>query len=414
MVGPDSPEVDVETIMEEIRDRLRDGVAPQAPALPLTMAPLPTLQFNGGDLSQLVITSHRRVVGRVMVLVKRVLHRLLTPILQRQSEYNLTVGRMITALTDRLATERERWQQWQEAVQRWHEAFHQRTETIERRQDAFEQWPQPLSERLSRAERQLRRLQHFAQEAGSAAITAPSHGEPLRETVGPGFDYVGFEDRYRGSEQEIRECQRKYLERFRGAGEVLDVGCGRGEFLELLREAGLRGTGVDSNVDMALLCREKGLSVECTDAFRYLDSVPDASLGGIFSAQFIEHLPPPQIIYFVKLSARKLRPGGVIVLETPNPTCLSVFARSFYMDFSHMWPCHPEAMRYLLESSGFEDVQCVYSSPVDRSLGIPQVRAASAFGEDTERFNRTAAFLNHLLLGDQDYAVIGRRQREAD
>jgi len=182
---------------------------------------------------------------------------------------------------------------------------------------------------------------------------------------------------------------------------VLDVGCGRGEFLELLKEANIRSIGVDNNLDMILLCRDKGLTVEHQDALCFLESLPDASIDGIFSAHLIEHFSSNQIVRCVKLCYRKLRPGGVLVLETPNPQCLSIFARSFYMDFSHVWPCHPQAMRYLLESVDFEEIRLVFSSPLDPSLGIPLLSDDRVFGQETERFNRTASLAGSLNMMDQ-------------
>ena len=245
------------------------------------------------------------------------------------------------------------------------------------------------------------------EEASAARVDTKS---VIRQELDGDFDYFGLEERFRGSEEQIKDRQRMYIDYFQGQEEVLDIGCGRGEFLELLRELGIKAKGADIDTDMVLLCREKGLDVVKEDAFSCLESLPDVSLGGIFAAQVIEHFPSDQIIRLVRRCYQKIRPGGVVVLETPNPQCLSVFARSFYMDFSHVWPCHPEAMRYLLESVGFEEIRVVFSSPVNSSLGIPPVADTRVFGEETDRFNRTAAVLNELLLGPQDYAIIGWRK----
>ena len=153
-------------------------------------------------------------------------------------------------------------------------------------------------ERISRAERTLRRALHASQtpqsqehgpesparERASVALAVPAHK--------PEFDYAGFEERFRGSEEEIKERQRIYVPYFEGRNDVLDIGCGRGEFLELMRESGIQARGVDLDLDMILLCRDKGLDVSVDDAFAYLGALPDDSLGGIFAAQVIEHLHP--------------------------------------------------------------------------------------------------------------------------
>jgi len=267
-----------------------------------------------------------------------------------------------------------------------------------------------MRERVSRAERKLRRILYALTNGQEGEAQESVERLPLpRQALEPEFDYCDFEDHFRGDEEEIKERQRRYLEYFKGAEQVLDVGCGRGEFLELLREVGITAKGIDANLDMVLLCQEKGLDVLQGDALAYLESLSDASLDGIFAAQFIEHLPPSVIVSFIQLCHRKLKLNGVILLETPNPQCLTTMAWGFYLDFSHLWPCHPEAMRYLLESMRFRDVRLEFSAPVDAQASMPLMRDSSLFGAETERFNRAAQRLNELIFGYQDYAVIGRK-----
>jgi SAM-dependent methyltransferase len=271
-----------------------------------------------------------------------------------------------------------------------------------------------MRERSSRAERRVRRL------LDSRADGQKTSGQVVEDSLAipkeisyrhpePSFDYFGFEERFRGNEADIKGRQRAYVEFFQGSDLVLDVGCGRGEFLELLREAGIKGKGVDLDLDMVLLCQEKELDVIREDAFAYLESLPDASLGGLFAAQVVEHLEPSRIIELVNLCHRKLRSGGVLILETPNPVCLMVFATTFYMDFSHIRPVHPEAMRFLFESVGFEEVQARFSAPVEPSMRIPPLSDGVAGAHTVAEFNRGIERLNELLYGCQDYAVIGRK-----
>jgi O-antigen chain-terminating methyltransferase len=229
------------------------------------------------------------------------------------------------------------------------------------------------------------------------------------EHLTPAFDYFGFEERFRGSEEEIKERQRTYVESFQGLEDVLDIGCGRGEFLALLREADIKARGVDSDLDMVLYCQDQGLDVVREDAFTYLEALPDEALGGIFAAQVIEHLPPSRIIELVGLCHRKLRSAGVLILETPNPSCIAIFARSFYIDFSHIRPIHPDAMKTLFESTGFQDIQVKFSSPVEASMRIPRLPGSGAEAMRAAEFNRGIERLNELLYGFQDYAIIGRK-----
>ena len=222
----------------------------------------------------------------------------------------------------------------------------------------------------------------------------------------PEFDYAGFEERFRGSEEEIKERQRIYVSYFEGRDDVVDIGCGRGEFLELMRESGIRARGVDLDLDMILLCREKGLDVSADDAFAYLGALPDDSLGGIFAAQVIEHLHPLRIIELVDLCHRKLGPGGVLILETPNPKCLMVFADTFYKDPSHVQPVHPDTMQFLFEALNFHQVELRFLGAVDPFMRIPSLQLP---GADLRRFNEGIDRLNSLLFGFQEYAVIGRK-----
>ena len=135
--------------------------------------------------------------------------------------------------------------------------------------------------------------------------------------------------------------------------DVLDVGCGRGEFLDLLKARGIGARGLDLNHEMVEVCRARGLDVAEADAVGYLDALPDASLGGLFAAQVVEHLQPGYLLRFLELAFHKLRPGAPIVLETLNPACWTAFFDSFIRDITHVWPLHPETLRYLVLASGF-------------------------------------------------------------
>src|SRR5205085_683069 len=150
-------------------------------------------------------------------------------------------------------------------------------------------------------------------------------------------DYFAYEARMRGSTGSVRAKQQVYVDDFRDHAPVLDVGCGRGEFLGLLREAGVEARGVDADADMVAYARGEGLEVEQADALAYLEALTDGSLGGVFAAQVVEHLPPAALVRFLELAAAKLRSGGVLVAETINP--LSPLAlRNYFADLTHAQP----------------------------------------------------------------------------
>jgi len=239
-----------------------------------------------------------------------------------------------------------------------------------------------LDERLTRLERRDRSRSPVAQSA-SAQTTARVP------------DYFAFESRMRGSTDSIRERQRSYLDDFRGAAPVLDLGCGRGEFLVLLREAGIEARGVDLDADMVAYARGEGLDVEQADAVEHLEGLEDGSLGGIFAAQLVEHLPAPTLVRLLELAAAKLRPGGVLVAETINP--LSPLAlRNYYADLTHAQPLVPETLELLARQAGFGSVELRYLNAPDERLAEP----------DDPVLATNVRRLNELLFGPLDYAII--------
>jgi 2-polyprenyl-3-methyl-5-hydroxy-6-metoxy-1,4-benzoquinol methylase len=220
--------------------------------------------------------------------------------------------------------------------------------------------------------------------------------------------YVGFEDQFRGSQEEIRKRVEEYLPIFAKASDVLDVGCGRGEFLELLREHGIRARGIDVNAAMVEVCRGKGLDAEAGDALTYLRGLPDGSLGGLFAAQVVEHLEPRYLAQLLDAAFEKLRPGAPIVLETINPACWFAFFESYIRDLTHVRPVHPDTLKYLLIATGFQHVDIKYRAPYPQSEKLQPVVAPS-LGDLVETLNANVEKINRLLFTHLDYAAIGLR-----
>lgn len=360
-------EIDVERLMDEVRESVRrraegDGLLPPAagdrtrrdPAVEADLAAI-SASANVYDVR---FRSHRRWLGPLVVRMFGFVRLLLTPVLTRQTAHNTATARALASLrADFERFERER-------VERENVEWRRREEEGRRRE----------------AERQRR--------------------ESAR------FDSLAFHNRFRGSEGDVRERQRVWVDLFRGGGDVLDVGCGRGELLELLREAGVPARGVDSDPAVVWLCERKGLPVECADAMDVLRGLDDGSLGGIFAGQVIEHLAFEDLMSLLRLCHRKLRPGGVLVAETPNPKCLSVFARSFYADPGHIRPVHPDTLRFLFEDVGFSSVELRFGAPVETELRLAPAARGEAIPEELVR---RLEGLDDLLFGDQDYAAIGRK-----
>jgi SAM-dependent methyltransferase len=228
------------------------------------------------------------------------------------------------------------------------------------------------------------------------------------------FKYLGFENAFRGDPAEIRRRLEAYLPLFAGRHDVLDLGCGRGEFLDLLRSQGISGRGIDINAAMVEETRARGLSADVADALSYLRAQGDASVGGVFAAQVVEHLEPAYLAALLEEAARVICPGGIIVLETINPTSWVAFFESYIRDLTHVRPLHPETLQFLLRVSGFGDVQIRFSSPVDplarlQTLSPPAASADDALADLVATLNDNTARLNARLFGDQDYAVVGMK-----
>jgi len=214
--------------------------------------------------------------------------------------------------------------------------------------------------------------------------------------------YAALEDEFRGSRQEIKEGLSVYLPKLTEAGigsesmPVLDVGCGRGEWLELLREHQLHGSGIDLNRVVLAICRERGLPVLEAEAVEHLRSLPEASLGGVTAFHLVEHLALPQLLDLLDAARRALKPGGVAIFETPNPNNVFVSSRYFYLDPTHRHPIPPLLGRFLAEARGFERVEILELHPWPAEHHV-----------DTSTGGDVAARFNECFYGPQDYAIIG-------
>ena len=195
------------------------------------------------------------------------------------------------------------------------------------------------------------------------------------------------------------------------------MGCGRGEFLDLLAAKGITARGLDLNHEMVEECRARGLQAVEGDAVTVLESTPDGSLGGLFAAQVVEHLEPSYLLRFLELAYHKLKPGGRIVLETLNPACWVAFFESYIRDITHRWPLHPETLKYLVIASGFASASIEWRSPVPPHDRLQPIRVpvdADALSSDlAEVFNANVEKLNARLFTHMDYAIVGQKGQRA-
>jgi SAM-dependent methyltransferase len=358
-------DLDVADLFERLREELRRGAG-----------------GGGGAASEFAatralaerfwpVTAEREAGGGPKGIVKRILRKFMRwyvePLAADQRVYNSSLLKLVDALSER-------------------------ADAAGASNERAQQLLRELEERLTRVERRG--------SGGAAAVAPPTVAAQPAAAALP--DYFAFESRMRGSVDAIRERQRPYVEDFRAAAPVLDIGCGRGELLQLLREAGVDARGIDADADMVAYARGEGLDVEQADLLEYLERLDDGSLGGVFMGQVVEHLPPAVLVRSLELAARKLRSGGVLVAETINP--LSPLAlRHYFADLTHAQPLVPETLQLLARQSGFAETEVRYLNEPAERLTEPDDPVIAA----------NVRRLNELLFGPLDYALVAHTAADA-
>jgi O-antigen chain-terminating methyltransferase len=403
-----SDEAEVEAVFERLRAELSGGAAGPARRHDGPRRPTgPALARSEAERFW-AVTADRpflykpgawgRARGLVLAPLKAVLRKLMRwyvePAFAQQRDFNSRVLRAIDELSERIDAVSE------SLVVKTGE-LEASIDPVARSVERLERSLTEQDERLLHVERRTRRQGKAP--AGLTASDAPS-APPAEEP-----DYFAFESRMRGSSELIRDRQSAYLDEFRDASPVLDIGCGRGEFVSLLREGGVEARGIDTNADMVEHCQDAGLPVEQADAISHLSGLDDGSLGGIFCAHVLEHLDPARIFQLLELAVAKLRPDAIFAAETPNPLSL-VALSNFSADLSHKQPLHPETLSFLARQAGFRDVSVRFmSEPAeDERLRFVPLPEEPAFAEARRALDTDVNRLNEVVFGSQDYAVLAR------
>jgi SAM-dependent methyltransferase len=359
--GISSSDLDVKELFERLREELRRGAA-AGDARGADFAATRALAERFWP-----VTAERDAGGGPKGIVKRFLRKLMRwyvePLAADQRVFNDSVLKLIDALSEQ-------------------------ADVNARAREEAQRLLRELEERLVRLERRG----GVGANAAAPAVTVAA--QPAAAALP---DYFAFESRMRGSVDAIRERQRHYVADFKEAAPVLDIGCGRGEFLSLLRDAGVAASGIDADADMVAYARGEGLDVTQADIVQHLEAAEDESLGGIFMAQVVEHLPPAVLVRSLELAVAKLRPGGLLVAETINP--LSPLAlRHYFADLTHAQPLVPETLELLARQAGFASADI-------RFLNEPAERLAEP---DDPVIAANVRRLNAVLFAPLDYALLAR------
>jgi O-antigen chain-terminating methyltransferase len=230
--------------------------------------------------------------------------------------------------------------------------------------------------------------------AAAPDMPAPSVRPSSQNAAIVGLDYARFAERFRGDEADVIAKQQFYVPYFTGRRKVLDIGCGRGELLQIMRDIGAGARGIDLDSESVAVCQEKGFTAETADLFPYLASHSEAEFDGIISSQVVEHIDPARLPEMIRLCASRLEPGGILAIETPNPECLAIFATHFYLDPTHIRPVPYKLLQFYMEEAGLVNTEIHTLSPAI---------------DETPELRELPDGFRARFFGGLDYAIIGRK-----
>jgi len=387
--------------------------------------------------------------------LKKLMMRFFRLYATRQVEYNATVLRVLNKFFDKFHDVIERFEYFRKSEVKLHNRIEQ-TETLIRNNyklidkhrerlenvEVYEQELNFLRYRIEKAESNERKLngrlitletlenklhhaiienislrqrldrmsiQSEAVPSGSKPSSAPPETKNISQiSLHDDHLYFPYLNEDRGIESIISNRVKRYVPFFSKLDfskdianpYIVDIGCGRGEFIESCNEANIPCRGIEVNQDLVSYCKEKGYNVEFNNAISYLSELEDNSLSGLISCHVIEHFHPSSLLNFLKLSVQKLAPGGRLILETPNPTSLFALC-NFYKDFTHVQPVHPDTLQFLLKQLGLKDItKLELSPPSNEMLEVP---------EGDKSMSKNIKKLNEIIYGHLEYAIFATK-----
>ncbi len=227
------------------------------------------------------------------------------------------------------------------------------------------------------------------------------------------MNYFVFNELFGGSNDEIKANTEQFLDFFSGCKNVLDIGSGRGIFLELLKEKGIKGYGIDTNDDLISYCKRKDLNVQKDDVVTHLKKLNNKSLDGIFISHVIEHLKYEDITYMLKLCYEKMQYGSYMIIATPNILSMTVSSNTFYTDPTHITHVHPEFIKFLLRIYRFRDIQEIFYQPTSKDQMLKKIDDIDNLDDEQkniyEIMNSNIDILNNIIFGYRDYAIIVKK-----
>ena len=316
---------------------------------------------------QPLVTNKKGLLAHIVVFIKGVIRKIIMPVIApivlKQNEFNASVTSSVNALSNNEFLT-------QDLLSRYRKEIDELNDTLKKQREEID------------------RIKNIVGD----------------QSIYDLIEYEKFEGNFRGSNEDIRKNQEFYIPYFEGKRKVIDLGCGRGEFLQLLKEKNIPAAGVDFYKNFVDECKAKGLDVTYGDALEYVENLPDNSVDGIFAAQLVEHIPAGRLVKLCQDAYKKLGAGGCLIFETPNPTCLSIYTNAFYMDPSHNRPVHPKSLQFYLQNAGFSSVEIVYTDNSRVPYRLPLLNIAGV--ENLAEINDAINGMTDLIFGSQNYAIV--------
>ena len=454
--------VDIEKIMQEIREQVRaQGIKEDIPRF--DDIPIDDSNVDGNGQNDWEIFMHslrymnqgydipyywelgpKHVKTFVKRLIRKVLKFLIPPIVERQNTFNAhtvrclnttryfmedqrvynTKADKVQASVEALNRSVEKLQdsnlELHKVIDNMNSRFVQQAQDNEKRMQNLENCMTSISKHIEQLDRQSDDISSNVAQAIIKYGNVPIHTADKPVNSNPKdsddnsdddnayqeLDYFKFQNAFRGSRALIYERQEMYLPYYQNQSlPILDIGCGRGEFLQLMRDHGISAYGVDLYPEYVIEGELHGLDIRQGDGIAHLKN-SDKKFGGIFVGQVIEHISFEQLITLCKCAYERLEKGSYLIMETPNPMSLSIYTSSFYIDPTHNKPVHPLTLEYILREMGFDEVKTVFTD-CSRPEQLPQIKSNAI--DNLEDVNKAIERVSNMLYGSQDYAVVARK-----
>ena len=365
------------------------------------------------------LVSNRKGIGKLIVFGKRVIRKLIhvffgwyiNPLLEQQSVYNGKIVNAVSIINSIQSSNDEMLRLLREQI----DFVKESTNRNETQIDIIKEISLQIDD-LKEKSKQISDIKEAMNQSDiqveyiKARLGFPKDLSLLN--FAPPIDYMDFENQFRGTREHVKKIQEVYLDYFQvdnTKGRILDIGCGRGEFLELMWENSIPAYGIDLYQPFVDFCRNRGFTVLKEDALTHLSNLDNASLNGIFIAHVMEHLDSVYLRALIEVAYKKLKPNCYLLLETPNPESLLALM-FFHSDIEHTKPIPFRTLQYFFAKAGFSQINRFHSSDTIWLDKMEELRLKDPnVVENIVEFNRGIETANSLLFSSGDYTLIAKK-----